>query len=205
MVVVNNVQGRAFPNIRGSLRQGDIPSMFWFAIGIDPLLIYLDRRLQGIPITSLPIMGPTMEHENNSTMEANKQVFKAIAYADDVKPSITSMNEFNLVDRACTLLENASGVKLHRDPGSGKVKFLALGRWRGTLRQEDLPHQYVRLSDHLDFVGVELRSSYLQTRKANGDILQARIANIVGPWKAGRFMPLSHRAYSANCYALSKV
>ena len=31
VVVVNNVQGRAFPNLRGSLRQGDIPSMFWFA------------------------------------------------------------------------------------------------------------------------------------------------------------------------------
>ena len=115
------------------------------------------------------------------------------------------MEEFYLVDRACTLLERASGVKLHRDPDSGKVKFLALGRWRGTLTQEDLPHQYVRLSDHLDFVGVELRSSYTQTRKVNGDILQTRIKNTVGPWKAGRFMPLSQRAFSANCYALSKV
>ena len=28
---------------------------------------------------------------------------------------------------------------------------------------------------------------------------------IVGSWKASHFMPLSHRAYSANCYALSKV
>ena len=27
----------------------------------------------------------------------------------------------------------------------------------------------------------------------------------MGPWKAGRFMPLSQRAFSANCYALSKV
>ena len=59
--------------------------------------------------------------------------------------------------------------------------------------------------DHLDFVGVELRSSYTQTRKVNGDILQTRIKNTVGPWKAGRFMPLSQRAFSANCYALSKV
>ena len=87
----------------------------------------------------------------------------------------------------------------------GKVKFLPLGRWRGTLVQEDLPHQYVRLSDHLDFVGVELRSSFTQTRKVNGEYLQARIKNTVGPWKAGRFMPLSQRAFSANCYGLSKV
>ena len=85
------------------------------------------------------------------------------------------------------------------------MKFLPLGRWRGTLTQEDIPHQYIRLSDHLDFVGVELRATFTQTRKVNGDLLQARIKSTVGPWKAGRFMPLSQRAFSANCYALSKV
>ena len=205
VVMVNNVQGRSFPNRRGSLRQGDIPSMYWFSVGINPLLLYLERRLQGIPITSLPVLGPAMEHENSNTMGHIKQVFKLVAYADDVKPAISCMAEFELVDKACTLLERASGVKLHRNPDSGKVKFLALGRWHGTLAQEDLPHQYVRLSDHLDFVGVELRSTFTQTRKVNGEILQARIKNTVGPWKAGRFMPLSQRAFSANCYALSKV
>ena len=55
VVVVNNILGKSFPNIRGSLRQGDVPSMFWFAVGIDPLLNYLDKRLIGIPIASLPV------------------------------------------------------------------------------------------------------------------------------------------------------
>ena len=73
-----------------------------------------------------------------------------VSYADDVKPSIYSMQEFFLVDNACALLERAFGVKLHRDPAAGKVKFLAMGRWRSTLTQEDLPHQYIQLSDHLD-------------------------------------------------------
>ena len=36
VVVINNVMGKSFPNIRGSLRQGDVPSMLWFAVGIDP-------------------------------------------------------------------------------------------------------------------------------------------------------------------------
>ena len=196
VVMVNNVQGRAIPNHRGSLRQGDVPSMFWFAVGIDPLINYLEKRLKGIPIISLPVSGPAPQHERSSTLEPVQQVFKLIAYADDVKPAITSMQEFLLVDRACSLLEMASGVKLHRDPATGKVKFLA---------QEDLPHQYVRLSEHLDFVGVELRATFSSTRKANGDILQERIKNTVGPWKAGRFMPLTQRAFSANCYALSKI
>ena len=56
VVVVNNVLGKAFPNNRGSLRQGDVPSMYWFSLGIDPLLVYLDRQLTGIPITSLPVL-----------------------------------------------------------------------------------------------------------------------------------------------------
>ena len=54
------------------------------------------------------------------------------------------------------MLEMASGVKIYRDPDSGKVKFLALGRWRGTLTKEDPAHQY----DRLDFVGVEIMSTF---------------------------------------------
>ena len=43
IVVVNNVLGKTFPNPRCSLRQGDVPSMFWFAIGIDPSLYILKK------------------------------------------------------------------------------------------------------------------------------------------------------------------
>ena len=204
-VVVNNVMGESFLNIRGSLRQGDVPSMYWFGIGIDPLLNYLDRRLSGIPVTSLPVAGPTPEGAAGHALPPLQQHYRVVAYADDVKPAITCMQEFQLVDHACSLLERASGVKLHRDPSAGKVKFLPLGRWKGNLTQEDLPHQYVQLSDHLDFVGVELRATFQQTRKVNGDQLQERVKNTVGPWKAGRFMPLTLRPFSANTYALSKV
>lgn len=63
----------------------------------------------------------------------------------------------------------------------------------------------IQLSDHLDFVGVELRATYVQTRKVNGEQLQTKVKNTVGPWKAGRFMPITLRPFSANTYALSKV
>ena len=58
VVVVNNVPGKSYINHRWSLRQGDVPSMHWFAYGIDPLLNYLDKRLTGILIHSLPLHGP---------------------------------------------------------------------------------------------------------------------------------------------------
>ena len=86
------------------------------AVGVDPLLIYLVKPLSGIPITSLPVLGPTQKD------------------ADIVKlPPLQQGSSLCL------------GVKVHRDPAAGKVKFLALARWRGTLTQEDIPHQYKRI------------------------------------------------------------
>ena len=116
-----------------------------------------------------------------------------MAYCDDVKPSVTSMGEFSTIDKACTLFEKSSGCKLHRDPAAGKCKFMALGRWKGTLQQEDIPLRYLVLSDSLEMVGVELKSSWTQTRKVNGDIVQSRVSNTVNSWKAGKFMDLTSR------------
>ena len=54
-------------------------------------------------------------------------------------------------------------------------------------------------------VEVELRATFVQTRKCNGDMLVTRVKNTIGPWKGGKFMPLTMRPHSANTYALSKV
>ena len=62
IIVVNNMEGKCVKNIRLSLRQGDIPSMYFFAYGIDPLISYLDKRLSGILITSLPVLGPVPDY-----------------------------------------------------------------------------------------------------------------------------------------------
>ena len=58
IVVVNNIHGKSVKNVRGSLRQGDLPSMHLFSYGIDPLLTYLEKRLRGILICSTPVQGP---------------------------------------------------------------------------------------------------------------------------------------------------
>ena len=203
VVVVNNMEGKAVKNIRLSLRQGDLPSMHIFAFGIDPLLTYLDKRLQGILIASTPVQGPVQP--NYPPLPPQEERYKLISYADDVKPAVTNMEEFTLIDNAIALFERASGCKLHRDPASKKCKFLPLARWKGTLRQEDIPCPYMTLTDALDMVGVELRATWPQTRKANGDALQSRIIKKTNLWKGGKFMPLSMRGGSINTYCLSTV
>ena len=204
IVVVNNIQGKAIKNNRLSLRQGDVPSMILFAYGIDPLISYLERRLAGILISSIPVMGPPSLQGPPAPIEER---YKVISYADDLKPAVTSMEEILLVDQASSMFEAASGCKLHRDPASQKCKLLPLGKWRSKLRQDDLPPScnYMVISDHLDMVGVELRHTWTQTRKVNGDAIQSRISNTINPWRAGKFMPVTMRPWSVNSFGLSKA
>ena len=54
-------------------------------------------------------------------------------------------------------------------------------------------------------VGVQLKASYIQTRKANCDVLQDKVQNMIRLWKGGKFMHLSLRSSSLNSYCLSKV
>ena len=111
IVVVNSILGRVLVDLRGSLRQGGCASMEWFSFGIDPLLRYLDRRLQGIVITSIPMLGPVLKGEKMPLPQLEER-FKLMAYCDDVKPSVTSMSEFFTVDTAYSLFEKSSGCKL---------------------------------------------------------------------------------------------
>ena len=89
VVVVNGVQGRSFLNVRWSIRQGDRPSSTFFCYGLDPLLDWLEKRLRGIPIYTMDIF--------NAPTTTKK--YKVMAYVDDVKPGITSVEKFSLNDR----------------------------------------------------------------------------------------------------------
>ena len=89
--------------------------MEWFAFGIDPLLHILDRNLPGILVSSMSVSGPACEGEQYSLPYLEER-FKAMAYCDDVKPAICSLEEFLIADRGAALFENSAGTKLHRDP-----------------------------------------------------------------------------------------
>ena len=200
--VINNVPGKPVSNIRLSLRQGDRPSGVWFCFGIDPLLIYLERRLTGILIHSLPVQGPA---QNGQVLPPHETRYRVQGYLDDCKPAITSMAEFQLVDTACSLFEKSSGCKLHRDPTTEKCKVLMIGRWKDLVQQEDIPLPYLKVTDHLDFLGCKLYSDYGTSRRENGEILKSKIRKQMASWKSGKFLPLTSRPWSLNCYSFSKL
>ena len=61
------------------------------------------------------------------------------------------------------------------------------------------------ISEHLEMLGVELRSTWVHPRKANGDVAQSRVENTIKQWKSGKFMELNMRSWSINQYCLSKA
>ena len=201
--VINNIAGKGIANIRGTLAQGCPNSMNWFSFGIDPLLIYLENRLEGIPIFSLPVLGPPLQGQARPAPIEEK--YKVIGYADDVKPGVSNMAEFATVERAAQLFEQSSGNKLHRDPLKRKCKVLLLGRWIGTVEQEDIGFPHLKITDSLAFVGVHLQASWQKSRKQNNDELLDRAKKKIAAWKSGKFLPLVCRPFSLNTYALSRV
>ena len=230
IIVVNNVMGKKIANLRGSLKQGDIPSMYYFSVGLDPVLFYLERRLRGVPVYRMPVAGPAPEPAPRGGRRGGRgppglavpgdtvtvqvqpggdqvleEVYKLCAYADDLKCAISCMQEFNTVIFSCTLLERAGGVRLHRSIHRDKVKFLALGRWKGTLQQEDIPFNFIKLSESLDFIGVNLCATFSKTRQSNCEIVERRVSDTVNPWRGGKFMSIVERGHSVNCYGFSKA
>jgi hypothetical protein len=115
------------------------------------------------------------------------------------------MAEFQLVDMACSLFEKSSGCKLHRNPDTEKCKVMVLGRWRGVLQQEDIPLPYLKLTDHLDYLGCKLYADYRKTRMENGELLKKKVKDQINSWRSGKFMPLTSRPWSLNSYCLSKL
>ena len=195
--VINNVPGKAIINKRLSLRQGDRPSGVWFCYGIDPLLVYLEKRLLGILIHSLPVHGPVLQGQAVPLPPLETR-YKVQGYLDDCKPAITSMAEFPLVDTACCLFEKSSGCKLHRNPATHKCKVMVLGRWKGALQQEDIPLPYLKLTDHLVYLGCKLYADYSSTRRENGELMKKKVRDQIGSWKSGKFLPLTSRPWSLN-------
>ena len=75
-MVLNNVHGANICNKRGSLRHGNLPSMTFFGIGIDPLLNFLDKRPAGIPIASLSFLGPACKEDTSPTLPPNMEYYR---------------------------------------------------------------------------------------------------------------------------------
>ena len=143
--------------------------MLEFLYNMDPVIIHLENRLTGIHLYSMPVAGPVLAGEPSIPPVEDK--FSVKGYADDLKVALKTMAEFLLLDMILSVFVAASGFQVHRDPGQDKCKVLLLGNWKH-LKQEDIPVNYLRISDFLDMLGVTIMATITQTRKVNGDKFQ---------------------------------
>ena len=152
-VLVNNILGSPIKNIMQSLWQGDLLSMIWFILAMEPLLKSLKRLLKGIVVRTVQVEGPLQEGETGPLIL--EEIFTVVGYVDDVKPAVNNMEEVKIIVDQCTKLEKASGVKLHRSPLSGKCKLLPMGKWNNKLKQEMIPYDFIKLTESLDVMEVK--------------------------------------------------
>ena len=142
---MNDKVGDPIKNIYQSLRQGDITSMIFFVIAMEPLLKSLKRLLKGITISKVKVQGPLPKGMKGPLYL--EDVYKIIGYADDLKIAIRSINDLIMAVNQCKKMEMASGVKLHRSPTKGKCRMMPIGTWKDSLTQEDIPYDFIKLSD----------------------------------------------------------
>ena len=112
--IVNNNTAKPVKNIRMTVRQGDGPSTVWFGYGIDPLLEYLEKRLQGIILYSSIVSGLTPKGQQGK-LEKIVHKYQVMGYCDDLKPAITCTKDFEVIEKGVALFEASSGCKLYRD------------------------------------------------------------------------------------------
>ena len=200
--VINNDKSKRVRNIRKLLKQGDRVSTTLYNYSVDPLLTYLEKRLQGITIFKQKTLGP--KHPKFGFPKPIESRFKLAGYIDDIKTSVSNIQEFQILDRALQLFEASSGCKLHRDVNSGKCNLLPLGLW-SRWKQEDIPLSYMKITDNLSFLGVNLAQNSSKTRQMNGEALTEKVKKTIDSFKSGRFSPLTCRPHATNTYVMSKI
>jgi len=89
--------------------------MILFALCLNPLLYYLDERLQGIRVT-----------EDNSDR-----------YTDDVSGLVTSKEDVRIIHDAITCYEKATGAKLN----IAKSSVLAVDNWDPSCDVMGIPYK----------------------------------------------------------------
>ena len=91
------------------------------------------------------------------------------------------MEEFYIINKGADLFERSSGCCLHRNPKSDKCKILLLGSWI-SLKQDEIPLPFLKISQFLDMLGVEIHGDYTEYRRKNGDIIVNMVKSKIDMW-----------------------
>ena len=139
VIQVNGYISTPIP-IQCGVRQGCPLSMIFFVLCLNPLLYYLDERLQGL------------------RAHGTQRKTTVIAYADDVSILVTSQEDVRTVRDAIAYYEKATGANLN----VAKSSALAVGTWDTASVIMGIPY-----SEELKILGVKMRNTVKQLALAS--------------------------------------
>ena len=162
-----------------SIRQGDPLSMLLFIIYVEPLLLYLGRKVSGIRVGSIA------------------QVDEG--YCDDINVLVNNAEDILVIDEAFRKFEDMSGAILSRN---NKSKVLALGSWKGKV---DWPFLWLKPVSEIKVFGFRICASYQEMVSVNWEFRFGKFEEVVKSLSSRVFDSLSQRIEVLKVFALSRL
>ena len=162
-----------------SIRQGGPLSMLLFIIYVEPLLMYLGRKVSGIRVGSIP------------------QVDES--YCDDINLVVEKVEDFKIIDEGFRKFEDMSGAILSRN---NKSKVLALGSWAG---KSDWSLSWLKTVSEVKVFGVKICASYKELISVNWEFRFRKFEDVVRSWGSRVLDSLSQRIEVLKVFALSRL
>ena len=165
--------------VQFSIRQGDPLAMILYIIYIEPLLLYLERNLEGIKISGFSQ--------------------KLESYCDDVNVLTEHLSDIIKVDVAVQEFEAISGAILSRKK---KCKILGFGQWKS---KTSWPINYLQSVEEVKVFGVFIKDSYKSISKRNWEYRFYKFNQCIQSWSSRNLGSLSSRTEVLKVFALSRV
>ena len=159
--------------------------MILYIIYVEPLLIALERNLQGLRLPRLcnsPLTAEILE-----------------AYCDDINIITSTLDDFAKLIDIIEIFERYSGAILSRDK---KCKVLGLGKWAS---KQDWPISWLTVVDSLKIFGIYIARTYGQTLQLNWDFRFDKFRNVIMSWSSRSFLSLQQRIEVVKVFGLSRV
>ena len=166
-------------SVNFSIRQGDPLAMILYILYIEPLLLHLERSLEGIKIGTF------------------HQVTES--FCDDENVVTSNLYDLEKTDAAVKKFEAMSGAILSRN---SKCKIMGIGRWK---TKKDWPLAYIRTESEVKIFGIYFKDSYKAMIKRNWDVRFEKFANVVKSWSGRVMQSLSSKVEVLKIFALSRV
>ena len=166
-------------SVQFSLRQGDPMAMPLFLINMEPLLLYIRRKIKGVQVAAV------------------KQ--KDEDYVDDINVISSCLRDLGLMDMAFFKYEALAGMVLNR---SRKSLIMGLGAWKG---RHVWPLTWLQTVPSMKTFGIHFHPTYEETVQASWQACLTGVRKCLMSWASRALPTLSQRVKVLETYALSKL